>query len=217
MRTKKIRGHKRIWKQITHWKNANLKLDLEYLKTQHREYIKVYVSPYCDYSLLNSEFPVPKGKTRKYILKSLVDIFNSWKTQLETLNQPYYLAIWLFENNIQKSQVVCAIDSFIDFYDATFYHPEEQRQMPIQNFGKLKEELAHFDWVYAKDQNYFTQQDIQEEQDYFLETGHHSKLLKWYLRKLKETPASCTDDYGNTTYYLQHDTVWIGTKKHIDF
>jgi hypothetical protein len=36
MKTKKIRGHKRIWTDIEKWKNANLKLDLENLKQKRK-------------------------------------------------------------------------------------------------------------------------------------------------------------------------------------
>jgi hypothetical protein len=128
MKTKKIRGHKRIWKDIEKWKNANLKLDLEHLKQNERDYAKIGVYPFSAISLTNSQIPEPKTKTKKRILNGLLDIYDSWKNQLDQLNEPYYLKIWLFEPRFSKSQVVCAIGNSIDFYKNTFIFPENTRK-----------------------------------------------------------------------------------------
>ena len=94
MRIKKLRGHNRIWKDIEAWKNENLKLDIESLKSSQRDHTKIWVSPYCDYNMLNSEYPQPKGKTRQKILNGLIEIYTEWKKQLDALHEPYYLKIW---------------------------------------------------------------------------------------------------------------------------
>jgi hypothetical protein len=59
-RYKKIRGHHKIWKNIDSWVSYNKKLDLEYLVSRKREYVKVWVQPYFNISVLNSEFNPPK-------------------------------------------------------------------------------------------------------------------------------------------------------------
>jgi len=59
-RYKKIRGHHKIWKNIDSWVSYNKKLDLEYLVSRKREYVKVWVQPYFNISVLNSEFTPPK-------------------------------------------------------------------------------------------------------------------------------------------------------------
>ena len=68
-RYKKIRGHHKIWKNIDSWVSYNKKLDLEYLVSRKREYVKVWVQPYFNISVLNSEFNPQKNKTKKKLLR----------------------------------------------------------------------------------------------------------------------------------------------------
>ena len=68
-RYKKIRGHHKIWKNIDSWVSYNKKLDLEYLVSRKREYVKVWVQPYFNISVLNSEFNPTKNKTKKKLLR----------------------------------------------------------------------------------------------------------------------------------------------------
>jgi hypothetical protein len=86
MKTKKVRGHKRIWNNIEKWKTANLKLDLENLKQRERDYVKIWVHPFSGITLTNSESPEPNSETKNRILNGLVDIYESWKNQLDELN-----------------------------------------------------------------------------------------------------------------------------------
>jgi hypothetical protein len=212
MKAKKLRGHKRIFKNIENWKNDSLKLDLENLEEYQRNYEKVYVRPFSDMSISGKAIPKPKRKSRKLIIESLLTIFNSWETELKTLNKPYYLAIWLYEPNIAYSQVVCAIDGLLNFYDITFYRPENQRKMPTQNYGNLKRELDTFNWIYAKDDNYFTSKDLEMTEDEYYTIEEYRNFQKWYKRKLKQKLRTYTDQEGKTTYYIPKDTVWIGTR-----
>ena len=68
MKVKKIRGHKRIWADIEKWRSSNLIFDIENLKSRERDYAKIWIHPFSGYSMLNSQFPEPKGETRKRIL-----------------------------------------------------------------------------------------------------------------------------------------------------
>ncbi|MCI2228985.1 hypothetical protein MC378_07385 [Polaribacter sp. MSW13] len=212
MKIKKIRGYKRIFKNIEDWKKDSLHLDLENLLHYQRNYEKVWVRPFSDISFSGSKIPQPKRKGRKLILEGLIEIFNSWETQLKTLGKPYYLAIWIYEPYIENSQVVCAIDGFLNFYDITFYRPEEQRKMPTQNYGRLKNELDTFNWIYALDENHFTNEDLELTEDDFMSQEDYKASKKWYKRKLKENPRSFTDKFDRTTYYTNRGTVWVGTR-----
>ncbi|MGJ8744101.1 hypothetical protein [Polaribacter sp.] len=212
MNGKKIRGTKGIFKNIESWKKDSLILDLENLERFQRNYEKVWVRPFSDLSISGSIIPTPKRKARKLILESLVAIFNSWERQLKTLEKPYYLAIWLYEPHLENSQVVCAIDGFLNFYDLTFYRPKEQRKMPTQNYGTLKNELDTFDWIYALDEDYFTTEDVAMSEDEYMTKEDFIASKKWYKRKLKENVRSYTDTFGETTYFNKKGTVWIGTR-----
>jgi hypothetical protein len=211
MKIKKLRGHQRIFKNIENWKNDSLILDLDYLLHYQRNYEKVWVRPFSDISITGAGIPKPKRKARKLIIESLVEIFNSWETQLKTLDQPYYLAVWLNEPFIENSQVVCAIDGYLNFYDRTYYRPEKQKIMPTQNYGKLKSELDSFTWIYAVDEYNFTNEDIAETVDVYASKKEYTASQKWYKKQLNRNPIIHTDD--DTTYYrTAKGIVWIGTK-----
>ncbi|WP_417941455.1 hypothetical protein [Flavobacterium sp. RS13.1] len=79
MRIKKIRGQKKIHRQIEKWKFNSLSYNLSpYLENEsHRDYTKIYVSPFCDISITNNVIPEPKGKTKKLILSSLIEIYEN--------------------------------------------------------------------------------------------------------------------------------------------
>ena len=209
---KKLRGHKRIFKNIQTWQNDSIDLDLENLEQFQRNYEKVWVHPFSDISITGKEIPRPKRKARKLILESLVAVFNSWDRQLKTLNKQYYLAIWLYEPYIENSQVVCAIDGYLDYYDNHFYRPEVPKKMPAENYGKLKNELDAFNWVYALDEGHFTDEDINDDVEVYATEKDYYKMKKWYARKLKENPRTFTDDFKRTTYFTKRGAIWIGTK-----
>lgn len=211
MNTKKLRGHNRIFKNIETWKNDSLTLDLENLQQYQRNYEKVWVRPFGDISITGAAIPKPKRKARKLILESLITIFNSWETQLKTLDKPYYLAIWLNEPYIENSQVVCAIDGYLNFYDITYYRPEKQKNMPTQNYGKLKNALDSFDWIYALDEHRFTNEDIAETAEVYATQKDYYAMQRWYKKQLNRNPLIRVDN--NITHYrTEKGTVWIGTK-----
>lgn len=211
MKIKKLRGHKRIFKNIEHWKNDSLHLDLERLQKNQRDYEKVWVRPFGEISISGAAIPKPRKKARQLILESLIEIFNSWESTLKTLNEPYYLAIWLHETNIDNSQVVCAIGEYLNFYDITYNRPEKQKQMPTQNYGKLKDDLDSFNWTYALDQHHFTNKDIEETAEVYYSEKDYYAMQRWYKKQLKRNPIIRKDD-DTTYYYTIKNTVWIGTK-----
>tara|TARA_R110000787_G_scaffold283365_1_gene396061 strand:+ start:8467 stop:9096 length:630 start_codon:yes stop_codon:yes gene_type:complete len=207
IRYKKIRGHNRILKDIDVWIENNNTLDLEYLQQRQREYVKVWVAPFNNISILNSEFAVPRGKTRKKIIVGIFEIYTHWKIQLETLNKPYYLKIWFFPHDISKCQVVCAIDDCIHFYDKTFYTPDTSKTFP---------EHHHFglDWEYRLQEHHLTIDDIGEPDEFYSLQDY--KDNKKYVESVMENPktriTSYKDDDGKTTTYfsIKDCDVWIG-------
>ncbi len=208
----KLRGHTRIHKAIKLWQEKNLRLDLENLKIYQRDYCKVWVRPFSDITLSDKPIPKPKGKNRKLIIEGLLAIFNNWEQQLQTLNEPYYLAIWLFDPDVEKSQVVCAIGDMLNFYDITFFRPEHQKKIATQNYGKLKPELDKFEWVQGVDEGYFTNIDIEEADDMYDSCEDSKQLRKWYKRRLAKKHRAETDEFDTTTYFYTMGNVYIGTK-----
>lgn len=212
MKTKKIRGHKRIWKDIEKWKNANLKLDLEHLKQNERDYAKIGVHPFSAISLTNSQIPEPKTKTKKRILNGLLDIYESWKNQLDQLNEPYYLKIWLFEPRFSKSQVVCAIGNSIDFYKNTFNIPENTRKFKNDFNGIIKSRIESFNWEHKLDEDYMFSTDIGNPEDYE-NIKEYLEDKKWFDARLKKKHTKKTLNDGTQSYAFELGNVWIGENK----
>src|SRR4051794_26854525 len=115
MKQRKIRGNRRLQKQIPKWVTDALTINKDFLSKNKYWYEKVIVHPWCDISIIKSEIPEPKSVTRNLIISALEEIYDNWKIQLDKLNEPYYLKIWLYEPRVSKSQVVCAIGERIEY------------------------------------------------------------------------------------------------------
>ena len=145
MRIRKTRHGKKLWRKIESWKENNLELDIEGLNSYSRDYLKVGVYP--SFNITNSKVKEPKGKTKELIIDGLVEVYKSWKKELDKTGKPYYLKIWLYDPFLSSSQLVCAINEDCDFYNNTFEKSNLNNKI---NFNKYKksnqQELSKFDW-----------------------------------------------------------------------
>ncbi|GLB53019.1 hypothetical protein NBRC110019_20590 [Neptunitalea chrysea] len=212
---KKIRGQKRRWKDIDNWVEYNRKIDMDYLNSAGHTYAKMYLYPW--YSLqIDPSIPNPKGITKAKMLEGLLTIYNSWKTQLDSLVKPYYLKIWLYEPRFILSQVVCAIEDTVTFYDTPFYKPENQKQLATQNFGRFAKELDSFSWTYCLDEEILTEYDLGEFNDWDMTPAayeHHKARFNRLLKKPHRTGTiDITLKKTIQTYSFKKGTVWIGNK-----
>ena len=218
MRQKKIRGHKRIWNEIENWRLENLDLNLtDYLLNERdRYYARISVHPWSGPSLTNSVIPQPTGKTKQKMLNGLLDIYEGWKNQLDKLGQPYYLKIWLFEPRFSQSQVVCAIGENADFYENTFFKPEESKELYTGNYGKLKSRLDNFTWDYRLDEDHYDNTEVQEPEIYASRQDYED-TKKWFEKLLKKPHRTYKfkEPIGETTesYSFKRGDIWLGGKK----
>jgi len=217
MRTRKVRGHKRRWKQIEEWKNTNLNLDLKYLTEYERDYIKIRVHPWSGLSLRNSSYPEPKGQSKQKILNGLFDIYEEWKKKLEEFEKPYYLKIWLYDNRFSMSQVVCAVGNYIDFYDNTFNKTENREQIDFGNYGSnIRNRVELFNWESHLDEDHFDNTELGKPDDYeTIEVYLESK--KWFEKLMKKphNTVKHKEPIGDTleSYLFEKGKIWIGEIK----
>lgn len=211
MKTKKIRGHKRIWQEINKWKNTYLQLDLENLKVNERDYVKIWIHPYNGLTLTNSQHPEPRAETKKRILNGLFDIYENWQNQLNTLNQPYYLKIWLYEQRFTKSQVVCAIGNSLDFYIKTFNTPTDDKVHSHNYTGDLKNRIDSFNWDHHLDEDFMLSTDIGNPEDYDNQI-EYLEDLQWFNKRLKKNHIKKTLKDGTECYSFEMGNVWVGGK-----
>ena len=130
---RKIRGINRRKRAIEQWGDTHESLDIDLLNQEKRDYVKFWVQPWSRLSLINSIYPEPTGDCEYLLIKNVQNIYQSWKGSLEELQTPYYLQIWLRENYVSRSQVVCAIEDYKVFYLNTFEPVDEQPKNGIQS------------------------------------------------------------------------------------
>lgn len=204
MRQKKIRGNRKRLRLVSSWVHSNTDLNVDYLESSKRQYCKIWVDPWeTRISLLNSDFPQPKGKIRKEIIKGLVTIYNSWEKTLTEMGKPFYLKIWLNDPYISRSQIVCAIDNCLHFYDNTFHEVTSNLNKMLSIKG-----ADNFEWTQHFDEYSTSQSEIDSENDVvilksLLETKNKShRKLDYQFEGLKDT-----------AYFKKVGYVWVGSKK----
>ena len=212
MKYKKIRGLKKKVAKIQNWVEEYLKLDIEQLSEYKYHYSKVYVKPWDNISLTNSQIPEPKGKAKNEILNGLEKIYDSWKVKLEKSEKPYYLKIWIYEPRISKSQVVCAIGDRIEYYENLFEKVDYK-----QNNSSLTNSLSsEFKWKSKIDEVQYWKSELlwpSEQYENIEECYSDRKLLKKlengnYRKELIDNP----NEEKDIIYFLKKGKIWVGEK-----
>ncbi len=147
---RKIRGINRRKRAIEQWGARNKALDIERLKETLRDYVKFWVRPWTDLSLINSVYPEPTGELAALLIANLMTIYDSWDASLKQLAQPYYLQTWLFEGAISRSQIICTINEPMDFTNV-FEPIEDQPNEGIKSSNHYRDQTAEvlnrYDWT----------------------------------------------------------------------
>ena len=209
---KKIRGLKRKVAKIQNWIEEYLELDIEQLSEHKYHYTKVYAYPWCNLTLTNSEIPEPKGKAKKEIINGLEKIYDSWKKELEKLNQPYYLKIWLNEPRLSKSQVVCAIGERIEHYENLFTKADFK-----QNDSSFTKQMgSDFNWEPKLDEFHYWKNDLlwPIEQYDKIENAYSDRRLLKKLEKadIKKEKTTYSDGTEDIIFFVPVGKIWIGEK-----
>lgn len=210
-KTKKIRGGRRRLKAIRLWVENNKTLDIDYLLYHEKDYVKFRVDPWGRFIINNIEFPQPKKTFKKELINGLVKIYCEWEEQLKTLNTPYYLKIWLFEKDLKKSQIVCAINSKIDFYLNTF--EEINNSEKLNPFKNINPRLNDFHWEMALDNLYVEDDILQNKNDHYSEIEYLQER-KWFNKVVLKKYKRIETFEGNRSFYvLDNDLVWLGERR----
>lgn len=213
MKARKIRGHKRRWRDIDLWIESNINLNLEDLKEHQRKYAKIRVHPWSGISVTNSKIPEPGRTTKAKILHGLIEIYESWKRELDGLGESYYLKLWLFEPKFSSSQVVCAIRNYLDFYENTFYKPDGIKEIRPEVYGLLTSKISTFDWEYRIDEYHMDEPGSPE---IYEQIEDYEEDKKWFEQMLKK-PHRITKIKGVAgevieMYSFEQGVVWLGQK-----
>lgn len=196
---RKIRGINRRKRAIEQQGHNRKSLDIELLNQEKRDYVKFRVQPWSRLALTNSIYPEPTGDCEYLLIKNLQKIYQSWRGSLEDLQTPYYLQIWLYEEYISRSQVVCAIEDYKDFYQNTFEpvdgQPKDGIQSSIHYNANTAKYLDGYDWMLHR---YIQAYDLADPWD------------AEYVQSLSSQQLLRTQIIGQTAYQIvEIDKVWL--------
>ncbi|MDK4792321.1 MAG: hypothetical protein OC189_09825 [Acinetobacter sp.] len=206
---KKIRGEKRRIRKIKQWIDDHLDLDIAYLKRYQCEYVKFWVDPWDRLSLTNSQYPQPQGIYKELFFNGLLQIYMSWKEQLDFLDQPYYLKIWLFENDLKRSQVVCAIGEKIEYYQNLFEKPLDETSLSIVEWQEVSDMMKKVNWEKKIEITLYERDWLGAPSDYKTQKNYED-TKKWFNNNVIEKYREVKRIDGDEYYIVEIDNVWIG-------
>jgi hypothetical protein len=209
VRYKKIRGLKRKVATIPRWAEEYSQLDTQFLSERKYYYAKVYVQPWDNLSFIDSQIPEPKGKAKKLILYGLEKIYNQWKAELEKLRRPYYLKVWLYEPRLSKSQVVCAIEEKIKYYEDLFENADHEKTKSSFINGLSPD----FSWQSRIDEEPYAESLLLWPANQYarIEDCYSDRRLLNKLRK-GNYRSVIIDNPKDRIYFLPKGKIWLGGK-----
>ena len=206
---KKIRGEKRRIRKIKQWIDDHLDLDIAYLKRYQCEYVKFWVDPWNRLSLTNSQYPQPQGIYKELFFNGLLQIYMSWKEQLDFLDQPYYLKIWLFENDLKRSQVVCVIGEKIEHYQNLFEKSLDETSLSIVEWQEVSDMMKKINWEKKIEITLYEKDWLGRPDDYKTQKNYED-TKKWFNNNVIEKYREVKRIDGDEYYIVETDNVWIG-------
>lgn len=122
-RKKRIRGFRRFL--FAHQQRAAIPaaFDAAYFQQQHRDYQKLGLAPWA----VNEKPPL---SIRRLWVGRLVADFHRWHQVLATRYPDFYLAVWLFEPEFGRSQLVAGIEEKQAWYEGVFGEPIPNFPLP---------------------------------------------------------------------------------------
>lgn len=174
---KKIRGKNKILKNIEDWKQINLFFNKELLQQYNYMTSKWIVRLWSDLLSTKCPYPEPNDEFREKIIEGLTKIYKTWKIELDKLQTDYYLKIWIFFPNFRESQVVCAINEKIDWYENLFFENDKKIEFPKNEFSNQSNELLkEFNWKQFDYESVFGDDEVGEENDFFSKKDYLQKI-----------------------------------------
>jgi len=185
--------------------DSGSKLDIDFLNQEK----------YYNYEIeewYGEEFGI-KGELRKKIIETLLKTYFVWKKELDKLNKGYYLAIWLYNPRMLKSEIVCAIDEKVTYYEnESFLSSNKNSEFDLNQFGELSNELQKFTWDKKIDLDSVHEWEINFPKEQYESEKEYNKNQKFYKRLIREKFHVIEKDNEKIYFYPKGD-VWIGKLK----
>lgn len=154
-----------------------------------------------------------KGLIRKRIIQLLFEIHDLWKIELDKLNKPYYLAIWLNEPDIILSEVVCAIEERIEMYSEKWFDDSEKSNIiKKEAYGKSQHHFERFNWQRKKSYITHDNSDYNRPKEGYNKIEDYYKEKRFYRKTLTKCKKVEEGLYGKI-YYQEVGDLWVGIEK----
>jgi hypothetical protein len=185
--------------------NSDSKLDIDFLNQEK----------YYNYEIeewYGEEFGI-KGELRKKIIETLLKTYFEWKKELDKLNKEYYLAIWLYNPRMLKSEIVCAIDEKVTYYEnESFLVSNKNNEFDLNQFGELSTDLQKLTWDRKIDLDSTHEWEINFPKEQYESEKEYNKDQKFYNKLIKEKFHVVEKD-NDKIYFHPKGDVWIGKLK----
>ena len=203
---KKTIHSKKIIRQINKSiSDSEHKLNIDFLKKEK----------YYNYEIeewYGEEFGI-KGELRKKIIETLLKTYFEWKNKLDKLNKEYYLAIWLYNPRMLKSEIVCAIDEKVNYYEnESFLASNKNSEFDLNQYGVLSTELQKFTWDRKIDLDSVHEWEINFPKEQYESEKEYNKDQKFYNKLIREKFHVVEKD-NEKIYFHPKGDVWIGKLK----
>lgn len=191
---KKVRGWKRRIRQLERLRLAHRELDVEALRQGRGVYyVKIWLDPWSRLVPRN-----PPHWFRRRILAAFIDVLDAWRERLEAAGEPYYLALWLFDPDFHRSQVVAAAGESIEYYRTLFDPADVPATGPPAEYRDAAYDLASLHWRAGQ------VIDVQLASDYADDFQA--------LAKLVPTADRIKEFEGDTLLIFHRGIVWLGSR-----
>ena len=181
------------------------KLNIDFLKKEK----------YYNYAIeewYGEEFGI-KGELRKKIIETLLKTYFEWKNELDKINKEYYLAIWLYNPRMLKSEIVCAIDEKVNYYEnESFLASNKNSEVDLNQFGVLSTELQKFNWDRKIDLDSVHEWEINFPKEQYESEKEYNKDEKFYNKLIREKFHVVEKD-NEKIYFHPKGDVWVGKLK----
>lgn len=197
---KKTRGMRKKAKNLILWADYHKKLNIDSLIKYHKEYVKIWIYPfYRLYQITPNKVGKknPKNRFRKQVFYQLIEIYLAWQEELNQLNQPYYLKIWLGDPEFMDSQVVAAIDSEIEYYNKIFKTNETDKDFLFRIQHPL---IDQFKWERCWNGYYVWESD--------LDTIEEINKVRHQAVEINE---HIIDGKTEKSYFIPTGDMWVGS------
>ena len=194
---KKVRGWKRRIRQLERLRLAYRELDVDALRRDHRQYVKIWLDPWRRLVPRN-----PPYWYRRRILAAFLDILDAWRERLEAAGEPYYLELWLFHPDFHDTQVVAAMGERLEYYRTLFEPAAKAAAHPPAEYQDAAYDLGELNWRAGQ------VIDVHLASTY---EGDMEGLMALAERGRSADRVQATADGTDTLYIFHRGLVWLGS------